>query len=356
MGRVKDYMLQTPPDAAARYAFHPLVTRDGRGVVFSGFLLLAAMLKLTAAAMTGQGALLHVNMGDKGSVMRKGLLLLLAHRLGMRTVLHLHAAELEQFYGASSPFARRLIRKPFHAADCIVVLGQRYRRWLETEIGVPANRIHILNNGVAAVPVRRVPVPDGEPQTVLFLGNLIERKGVSDLLHALQAMPNDTPPWRAVLAGGGDIAVYRDLAQKLGIAERVEFPGWVDRPGAMDLISRASFLVLPSYDEGLPLVILEAMGMGLPVICTPVGVIPEVLTDGETVLFVEPGDRVVLGAQIARLLADAQLRADVSARALDLFERSFSLSAFQSALLTIYRDGCGIDYVLPSVVEPGAAA
>lgn len=347
MGRVKDYMLQTPPDAAGQYHFAPLVTRDGRGVGFSVVLLIGAMLRLVSAAFKKQGALLHVNMGDRGSVMRKGALLLLAHKLGMKTVLHLHAAELEQFYAASSPLRRRLIRRPFLAADCIIVLGNRYRRWLQTEIGIPAERIRILNNGVAAPHVDRAAAASGEPQTILFLGNLIERKGVSDLLHALKAMPSGTGAWRAVLAGGGDIEGYRELAQDLGIADRIDFAGWVDRPRAIDLITRASMLVLPSYDEGLPLVILEAMGMGLPVICTPVGVIPEVLNDGETVLFVEPGDRPALAKQMARLLSDPNLQAGLSARAVDLFDRQFSLQAFQSSLIAIYRECCGIDYVLP---------
>lgn len=345
MGRVKDYILQTPPDASARYRFVPLVTRDGRGVVFSVFLLLIGLARILWSALRGSIALLHVNMGDRGSIARKGALLMLAHWCGVRTVLHLHAAELEQFYTSASPLARYFIRAPFRAADCVVVLGERYRSWLVTVLAIPAGRVRILNNGVAAQDVVRTPVAPDEPQTILFLGNLIERKGVSDILWALGTLPDDAPRWQGILAGGGDIEGYRALATKIGISDKVEFPGWVDREGAIRLISQASALVLPSYDEGLPLVILEAMGMGLPVICTPVGVIPEVLADGETVLFVEPGDRAALAARIALLLKDADLRSGLSERALTLFDRKFSLNAFQTALLAIYRECCDVDYV-----------
>lgn len=345
MGRVKDYILQTPPDIAGQYRFVPLVTRNARGIGFSMFLLLGGMARIFWASLRRRAALLHVNMGDRGSVARKGVLLLFGHWCGVRTVLHLHAAELEQFYASSSPLARFFIRRPFRAADCIVVLGNRYRTWLVTALDIPADRIRILNNGVAAQRVDRLPVVQGEPQTILFLGNLIERKGVSDLLWALGALPDDAPRWRAILAGGGDMERYRALAAKIGIADKVEYCGWVDRAGAIRLIAQASALVLPSYDEGLPLVILEAMGMGLPVICTPVGVIPEVLSDRETALFVDPGDCSALAARIAELLADADLRAGLSDRALALFERSFSLHAFQTALLAIYRECCGVDYV-----------
>lgn len=348
MGRVKDYMLQTPDDAAAQHMFVPLVTRNGRGAVYSILLLLRAMGRLGFAAMRGEAAMLHVNLGDRGSIARKGSLLLFAKMLGLRTVLHLHAAELEQFYASASPQKRRFIAKPFRAADCIIVLGNRYRRWLHETLQIGLDNIHILNNGVAAPHVERKPVQPGAPQTILFLGNLIERKGVSDLLHALASLPKDVAPWRAVLGGGGDVEGYQAIANNLGIASAVEFAGWVDRPGAIELIGKASFLVLPSYDEGLPLVILEAMGMGLPVICSPVGVIPEVLADGETALFVDPGDRNALAAQIAKLLGDRPLQSALSVRAKDLFERSFSLRAFQSSLLAIYKQACGIDYVLPS--------
>ena len=81
----------------------------------------------------------------------------------------------------------------------------------------------------------------------------------------------------------------------------------------------------------------------------------EVLTDGDTVLFVEPGDRAVLAARISELLSDAQLQAGLSKRALDLFDRQFSLRAFQSSLLGIYRDCCGIDYLLPADAKQGRA-
>lgn len=345
MGRVKDYVLQTPPDAASQYRFVPLVTRDGRGALFSLLLLFAGIGRIWWGALRRSVALLHVNMGDRGSLARKGVLLMAARAAGLPAVLHLHAAELEQFYEQAGPLTRWFLRRPFLAATCVVVLGERYRRWLVATLGIDAAKIRILHNGVAAAP-RPARNADVETvQTLLFLGNLIERKGVSDLLHALGMLPPDTAPWRAVLVGGGDIDLYRTLAHELGLGGKVLFPGWADRAEAGRLLGEASGLILPSYDEGLPLVILEAMGMGLPVICTPVGVIAEVLVDGDTALFVEAGDRAGLARCIHRLLADRALQAGLSHRASALFERGFSLGAFQDALLAIYRDCCGVDYV-----------
>ena len=89
--------------------------------------------------------------------------------------------------------------------------------------------------------------------------------------------------------GGGAVGAYRAMAQQLGIAGSVHFTGWLDQAAAAALLAEADALVLPAYDEGLPLVILEAMATGVPVICTPVGAIPEVF-DGS-------GDRVVRAAR-----------------------------------------------------------
>lgn len=358
MGQVKDYILRSPNDAAGQYSLCPLVTRDGRGALFSLLLLAGALFRILVARLRGEAGLLHVNMGDRGSLARKGILLLAARACGVPTVLHLHAAELEQFYGSAGTLTRKLIRMPFRASNCVVVLGEHFRQWVVTTLNIPAEKVHILNNGVDAPRTVQRDFHGEGVQTLLFLGNLIERKGVSDLLWALSLLPPNVAPWRAVLAGGGDIEFYRELARQIGVVDKVEFPGWADRDQAGTLLRQADALILPSYDEGLPLVILEAMGVGLPVICTPVGVIPEVLDDGKTALFVEPGDRDALAERIATLLADRALQERLSVQGKALFENEFSLRSFLLALFAIYRECCGVDYAptlteLDAMVEAG---
>lgn len=345
MGRVKDYILASPPDCARRFQFEALLMRDHRGAHFSVMLLLAAVGRLLAAALPGRAALLHVQMGDRGSILRKGLLVCFARFCGVPALLHLHAVELEELYARSSGLVRALIRVPFAAATSIIVLGERQRRWLVETVGIAAAKVDVLTNGVPSLdepPHRTVRV--GEPCRILFLGNLIERKGVSDLIVALADVNRSESGWEAVLAGGGDEDFYRRKARELGIGDKLRFPGWVDRAAVFELLDWADMLVLPSYDEGLPLVILEALGFALPVVCTPVGAIPELLHDGETVLLVPPGDHPALTAAIARLVSEPALRLELGRNGRDLYERRFSLASFQDNLFVIYRQRFGIDY------------
>lgn len=341
MGRVKDYMLASGGDAAGRFVFRPLVTRDDRGAGFSLLLLAKAVLAIWLMALRGKLAFVHVHFGDKGSAARKGLIVLAARLAFVPVVLHLHAAELIGFHAEGSALRKAAIRLPFRVASVVIVLGKLWKDWLANDLRIDPAKIDILYNGVPVEPMPRRFEP-GRPRTLLFLGQLMERKGTHDLLHALALLPEETGDWRAVFAGNGDIPFYRGLAAELGIASRVTFTGWVDQNGVREWLARADMMALPSYNEGIPLVILEALGAGTPVICTPVGAIPEVLEEGRDVLFVPPGDHPALAHAITRLMTETALLQRLSDEGIARFRRSFTLDVFIANLFAIYRRRFGL--------------
>lgn len=344
MGRVKDYILQGGAAAEGRYRFEVLVTRDENGAAYSLILLLLAILKIWRARLTGKLALVHVHFGDKGSALRKGLVILGARMVGAPTLLHLHAAELTGFYADSNALVRFLLRLPFRCASSIIVLGRLWRDWLINDLNIEGGKIDVLYNGV---PVETTPrdflsTPDRRKR-ILFLGLLTERKGISDLLNALALLPAGTPDWEAIIAGNGDIPLYKQKARELGIDARVDFKGWVGQGEVRALLGAVDGMVLPSYNEGLPLVILEALGAGTPVICTPIGAIPEVLEHNRSVLFVEPGNRTELSSTLAGLLSDPGLCQRLSNEGQAMFRQRFTLGVFLDGLFSIYRARFGID-------------
>src|SRR6185437_15521512 len=134
-------------------------------------------------------------------------------------------------------------------------------------------------------------------------------------------------------------------------ARKVHFTGWVDQATARELLAGSDALVLPAYDEGLPLVILEAMASGVPVICTPVGAIPEVFEDGHSALFVSPGDRPGLARTIRRLVDDPALRASLSEAGLAMYRDNFTMEAFTDRISALYA---ALDQARPrSAPRPG---
>lgn len=338
MGRVKDYILSFDKDGISPVEFQPLVTRNNRGFVASLWLTGLAVVRIWKAQLSGALALVHINLGDKASALRKGMITLLARAAGVTVVVHLHAVELKVGWHNSGRLMRWAIGIPFRLASTNIVLGDIWRDWLVDDLGVKPDRVDVLANGVPTPPYRRRDhLADRTAIHLLFLGNLLERKGVTDLIEALAELPTDLPRWHISFAGGGDLSRYRDAVRVAGINDRVEFLGWVDQNGAQKLLGSADIMVLPSYHEGLPLVILESLGAGTPVIATSVGAIPQFIRAGRDALIVPPGDRTQLALALARFIGDASLRQAICDAGRQTYERIFSLEAFRANLFTIYH-------------------
>ena len=138
--------------------------------------------------------------------------------------------------------------------------------------------------------------------------------------------------WRATLAGGGPIDEYRNLAEDLGIVERLRFPGWLDEVGVSALCADADVLVLPSYAEGLAMSVLEGLSHGLAVITTPVGAHSEVIEPEVSGILVPPGDVAALADALVRVIEDESLRSRLARGARDRFLEGFDVRRYAARL------------------------
>jgi len=342
MYRIADYLIQAQgADPDERHArLQPLDTRGCGSAAASLWVLARAMGRLVRGRLDGRLAGVHVNMAERLSLVRKSALIALCRLLGIPVVLHLHAAQLHHAYRRFPRPLQRAVRWIFHLPRTVIVLGHASAEFVSRELGVPPSRVEIVINGVPdPVVPRRVP---GAVRRVLFVGNLMERKGVSDLLRALADPRLADLPLQATFAGGGDVEGYRAMAARMGLQDRVRFTGWADQAQVAQLLSQADVFVLPSYDEGLPLAILEALAAGVAVVCTPVGEIPHVLSDGQDAWFVPPGDAPAIAAALDRILHDDVLRKGLEERGRALHRQRFSLAQFYAGISAIHRRHFGV--------------
>ncbi len=336
MGRMMAYLAEEPSGAAR---FIMVESRGAGSALMSAWPMLKAAWRIVIMARRAPGTIVHVNMAEGGSVLRKGLLVILARILRLDTVLHLHAACITDFYERAGRLTRLFTRCVFQAAQVCIVLGEAWRAWLQNTVHVDGARIVVLPNGVPAPDI--VPFRAGVlPPTLVFLGNLHPRKGLPDLLTALGTERLRKREWTLIVAGGGDAKTLREQASELGIDDRVAFAGWLCRGDCTALLARASMLVLPSYHEGLPLVLLEAASLGVPSITTRVGAIAEVFTDEQNTLLVEPGNIRALADALVRLIDDPALRAHIGQGARALYSRALTMEIFRRNLLGIYARHC----------------
>jgi glycosyltransferase involved in cell wall biosynthesis len=334
IGRLVGYISSTAKEAGEKH----LVT-DTRGprwsVVASPARLLGAILMMVKDRLVAPRRIHHIHVAGRGSTSRKLILTEAARLLGCRHILHLHDYDYASDFATRSPRQQSLIRRMFQHADCVVALGQRDRTTLSALLGVEERRIVVAHNCVSDPGAHGVRV--GETPLIVFLGRLSERKGVTELLHALSHPLMKELGWRAVLAGDGPVEDYRRQATALALSDRVEMPGWLDADKARALCARADILVLPSHAEGLAMAVIEGLAHGLAVVTTRVGAHEEVISDGETGVFVPVGDKDALAAALAKLVIDPDIRNHLSSRGRALYLNHFSMKAYMRSMEKLYE-------------------
>ncbi|MEP6898311.1 MAG: glycosyltransferase family 4 protein, partial [Rhodanobacter sp.] len=209
----------------------------------------------------------------------------LARRLGIPYVVKVHGSDLN--VQANFPLRRAQIRSALRPAGAVVAVSRALAD-KAVAIGADPARVHTIYNGVDSE--RFAPGVKGEARTrlglhagaplLLYVGNLKSSKGCVDLLKAFPALLAAQPDARLVFVGSGaSRAELLERAATSGCAERVTLIGAVAHESLGDWFRAADLLCLPSHNEGVPNVVLEAMACGTPVVATRVGGIPEVLPE-----------------------------------------------------------------------------
>ena len=239
------------------------------------------------------------------------------------------------FRVTSNPIGAWLTSRTLLRCDRITALSRALVE-ATAAIGVPAERIRVIPNGVDTNSF--VPLPhQARDDTILFVGSLIERKGVGHLLAAAAEVLGLFPTYRLVLIGEGpQYSMLERLADSLGIARRVVFLGSQSQDQVRVQMQRARLLVLPSLEEGQGVVLLEALACGTPVVASRVNGIPEVVTDDVGVL-VPPADPKALSGAIRRILDRPRLWADMSRKARERVVRHYDWRYLADQYIAVYE-------------------
>lgn len=247
-----------------------------------------AYRKIKKEINTKKPDIVHIHMSYKGSFIRKYLIHKLCKKKSIPDIIHIHGSKFEKWYEDVDAKKKNKIRTLLKEADAVIVLGEK---WDETIKKIePLTNTVIVSN---AVHIPEETVQWGEPFKILFLGVLIKRKGVTDLLKAAKLLKNKLglDRFKVVIAGTGcEEENLKAETQELGIDDVVKFVGWTDGEKKIELLKKCQMLVLPSYNEGLPIAILEAMSYGMPVVATDVGDISTAVLDGENGYLVQVGN------------------------------------------------------------------
>jgi glycosyltransferase involved in cell wall biosynthesis len=303
----------------------------------------AARFMLTLLRARPDIVYLPLSQGVPG-FMRDAVFLLAARLSAAHVVVHAHGGQYEKFYRRMPVAMRGLMRFSMARVHLIIVLAEAQRRQFDGWAPQQA-RVEVIPNGV------RDEWPTGAPQrqpheggTVLFLGNLLPQKGFADVLDAVPMVLRTMPGARFVFAGrptwdAATAALVRARLHEPGVGSATTFAGVVGAAERRRLLESADVLVFPPrWDEGQPLVALEAMSAGLPLVVTASGGLAETVRDGVEGLVVPKHDPRSIAAALTRLLQDPALRARMGAAARERFEGEYTLDRWGSRMVGAFDE------------------
>lgn len=331
----------SPMFERARASGHEVVGMRMRGEVD-----LPAMLRLKRLIVEGDYSIVHAHTSHAHTLGQVATRLVSAARRPLMVV----ARRVDFSIFRRSFFGLNGI-KYLHGVDCYVTVSEAIRRVLIAD-GVPAERIHCVHSGIDLARIDDAPdlrealreefeVPAGH--TLLAnVAHMADHKGQRYLLEAMPKVLAVRPETVCAIVGDGELkGDLMALADSLGIAEQMRFPGF--RTDVPSILKALDLFVMPSHMEGLGTSVLDAMAAGAPVVGTEAGGMPESIIDGVTGLVCPIRDADALAKAILRMLGDPALAKSCAAAARAKVEAEFSTRSMVEGTLRVYRRLLGLE-------------
>lgn len=276
----------------------------------------------------------HIHVASYSSLKRKRYFLKLAKLWHKKTIAHFHPHKPEVIFEKST---QEEYVDFFMSVDRVVVLSPQWKRWLEEALHITQNVQVIFNPCPVISSGKTIHIQ----KYILFAGTLYKRKGFDTLIKAFAQIAFKYPGWKVILAGNPkeetDVQLMCSLPKELKIEKQIVFPGWVVGEEKDKLFRNASVFCLASSGEGFPMAVLDAWAYGIPVVCTPVGGLPDIVVEEENALMFEYGDVDMLARQLDRILSDEKLRNRIANESLRLAATIFKIENICKQVGELYK-------------------
>lgn len=284
--------------------------------------------------------IVHIHSSFGPSFYRKMPFIYMASWAKIPIINHIHGADFDEFYVNVSENKKEKIRKVYSKCSLLIALSKEWKERL-SQI-VPSEKVVVIENySTLHEDALNQRIERNCNNTVLFLGELGKRKGCYDIPNVIKMVKESIPNVRFVLAGAGSDADEKNIKQLIedkGVRENTVFPGWVRGEEKDRLLREADVFFLPSYNEGMPMSVLDAMGYGLPIVSTNVGGIPKIVHDGENGICCDAGSIDILSEGIVTLLNNKEKREKAERESILIVKNGYSLEAHLKSIQSVYEN------------------
>lgn len=290
-----------------------------KNIVIKALFFIIHFIEIFIICLIKKIDIVHLHVSERGSFYRKATVISLCKKMKIKTVLHHHGAEFFDFFDNANKKRKTYITEIINDACINIVLSENQKN--KMKIRFPDAKFIVLYNAVAESVKNCY---NDKANDILFVGRLGKRKGVFDLIEVFK-MSTVFQNENIVLniCGDGALKEVKEKIEEKQIQGRVKHIGWCSKQELERTYKETMMFILPSYNEGLPMALLEAMSYGIPCIASRIAAIPEVITDGENGLLITPGNIVEIRRAIEYLAGDSQLRKKIGEKAYESVQKKF---------------------------------
>lgn len=277
-------------------------TTDG-SLIKKLFYLFYSVLQLFILKLKFSNCIIHIHGSSYISFHRKFILFKICRLFGFKIIYHIHGAEFHKFYEKSSLNIKEKIKLFINNVDCLICLSEFWRDFFNSNF--KPKKIYIIHNIVSKPKILKF--DKGKLFSFLFLGYIDKRKGIWLLLETINLLKDKLENnFVFYIGGNGKVKQLEKLIIDSNLEKIVKYIGWVDNRKKIEYLNMVDAYILPSFDEGLPISVLEAMSYNLPIISTNVGGIPEVLINNVNGFLLEPGSKSDLLSSFNKIIDNPQ--------------------------------------------------
>lgn len=320
-----------------KFNYHPSTDSANIILTFLVFPFLVAGY-ITKMVLNKQYQIVHIHGASIGSFYRKYVFFLISKYFLKRKVLyHIHGAKYHIFYQESPFLIKKAVRHMINHCDGLIVLSNHWKNFFANHFS--PNKIFIISNIVGYIPPKlNLSEKNNGKIKLLFLGRIGDRKGIFDLLELFKLKHHELGLTYEVIVGGdGETQRLKEFVRNNDLESVVRFVGFVEGEEKEKILQEADIYVLPSYNEGLPISILEAMSYSMPIVSTNVGGIPEIVENKYNGYLVEPGDKEALLKAILNFSYNRELISSFGKRSYEKVYNHFP-EAVKEQLIQVYEE------------------
>lgn len=281
--------------------------------------------------------LFYIHMASYGSTFRKGYYIRFLNKRNKKIILHVHGAEYLIFYNNLSEKKKKKVQEIWLNSHTVIALSDKWKT--EFEHLFNHKNIIVINNGIDTEQYENGKcIIENVRHKFLFLGRLGKRKGTYDIVSAIEKLTKIYPDILVYMAGDGEISQVKNLINKKKLNNNIKIMGWIDFENKVKLLQKVCTVLLPSYNEGLPMTILEGMAAGKVIISTNVGGIPELVENNVNGLIINPGDIDALCKAMKRVIEEKKFVAMCSVNNLTKIEFNFSRKKMHAEIYNVFSN------------------